>query len=117
MTRTGISGKSVTLSTGLNGRALTRSGQAVNTNGGPTTSMHGSADGAAVVPDDSNSSRYYYVSNSESSSGGVGILHIDGSVTPHRVIGYQRAATSTRYVNLFCLAGEDEMRPAKGERV
>lgn len=103
----GLATGSLLASTGLNGRVLTREGQAVRYDGGGQSSstMHGNADGAAVVPDDSNSNRYYLVSNSETSSGGVGILHFDATTTPHSVIGYRRTGEGTNTGNRNCGGG------------
>eukprot|EP00547_Thalassionema_nitzschioides_P014031 CAMPEP_0194238918 /NCGR_PEP_ID=MMETSP0158-20130606/5536_1 /TAXON_ID=33649 /ORGANISM="Thalassionema nitzschioides, Strain L26-B" /LENGTH=561 /DNA_ID=CAMNT_0038973277 /DNA_START=51 /DNA_END=1733 /DNA_ORIENTATION=- len=94
-----LASSTILASTGLTGRVLTRSGQAVALEEGarfsPVT-MHSYADGAATVPDDYDpTSRYYLVSNSESRSGGVGILHLDGTKTPHDIIGYRRTAENT----------------------
>lgn len=94
------------VSKGLNGRVLTRSSQIVTVaQGGPTSTMHGNADGAATLPDDNDSSKYYYVSNSETSSGGVGILHFDATKTPHEVIGYERSAYNTATGSRNCGGG------------
>lgn len=85
------------VSTGLNGRLLTVSGERIpiTVNGLETLSndaMHKDADGAATVPDDNNLDYYFLVSNQETQStgGGVGILHFDSTTTPHSVIGYRQ---------------------------
>ena len=99
---------SLLASTGLNGRLITRYDEPVPFPGGGESDidMHSRADGAACVPDDTNPNRYYLISNSESSStGGVGILHIDATTTPHNVIGYRRTAANTGTGNTNCGGG------------
>lgn len=103
----GLATSSLVASTGLTGRVLTRGGQRVpfDDGGQSSVNMHNNADGAAVVPDDSNPNRYYLVSNSETSSGGVGILHIDASTTPHKVIAYRRTGENTNTGSRNCGGG------------
>lgn len=96
------------VSSGLNGRVLTRAGQRVSLNEGTGQSvdnMHSYTDNAGTVADDIDPSRYYMVANSESGSGGVGILHFDSTKTPHDVIGYRRTAGNTPTGSRNCGGG------------
>jgi len=104
----GLATSTLLASTGLNGRVLTRAGRRLKLNQGRSESMvvmHGSADGAATFPDDNDSGKYYLVSNSETRTGGVGILHLDATKTPHDVIGYRQTAQNTGTGSRNCGGG------------
>ena len=85
-------GVRITLSTGMNGRAIAYSGSRVQYQDGSQSSInfHSRPDAAGCFPSDTGG--FYYSSNSESNSGGVGVLEFDAD---GNVIDYYRTLTGT----------------------
>lgn len=92
-------GRAVSVSDGMNGKAIAYSGENVqlfddsgNCIGTSSQAFHSLPDGAETFPDGEGG--YYYSSNSESGdgTGGVGVLHMDGN---GNVVDYYMTLTGT----------------------